>query len=122
MPVAGVELGDGTSIVRGGEPGHRVCGEVAAVVGLPFVVGVSDDGADEADHRALVREDPDTAGASFSFLVESRGFVARTFTQWKRGKLVNARTSALASTIHPAIFGTCCHDPCGDHDGHQRHL
>jgi hypothetical protein len=44
--------------------------EVAAVAGLPFVVSVGEDGADEAGPQGPVREDPDNAGASFQFLVE----------------------------------------------------
>jgi hypothetical protein len=43
--VAGVELVDGASIVLGAEHGHRASGEVAAVAGLSFAVGVGEDGS-----------------------------------------------------------------------------
>jgi hypothetical protein len=70
VSVAGVELGDGSSIALGVELGDRAFAEVAAVAGLPFVVSVGEDGADEADPQGPVREDPDNAGASFQFLVD----------------------------------------------------
>jgi hypothetical protein len=63
VSVAGVEFGDGASIALGIELGHRSFGEVVAVASLPFVIGVGEDGADEADQPGLVREDPDNAGA-----------------------------------------------------------
>ena len=42
-PVSKVEFALGV------EHGHRALGEVAAVAGLPFVVDVGEDGADEAE-------------------------------------------------------------------------
>ena len=51
MSVAGVELGDGTSIAPGVELGLRAFADVAAVAGLPFFVGVGRiDGAQVVPH------------------------------------------------------------------------
>ena len=50
MSVAGCELGDELSIALGVEQRHRAFGEVAAIAGLPLVVHVGEDCADEADH------------------------------------------------------------------------
>ena len=54
MSVAGSDCGDGSSIAGRVELGHRALGEVAAVGDLPFVVGVVEDGTDEADDGGLV--------------------------------------------------------------------
>ena len=70
MSVAGCEFGDLVSIALGVEECHRAFGEVAAVAGLPFVVDVGEDGADEADDGGFVGEDPHDAGSAFHFFVE----------------------------------------------------
>ena len=49
---------------------HGLFGEVAAVGDLPFVVDVSQHGADEADHGRFVWEDADHPGAAFDLLVD----------------------------------------------------
>jgi hypothetical protein len=53
-----------------GQQGHRLSGEVTAVAGLLFVVYVGQDGADEADHRGGVGQDPDDAGPAFDLFVD----------------------------------------------------
>jgi hypothetical protein len=50
---------------------HGFFGEVAAVNGLPVVVLLGEDGADEADHGGVVGEDPDDVAAAFELLVDS---------------------------------------------------
>ena len=52
--VADCEFGGGETIALGVEEAHGVLGEVAAVGGLPFVVKVGEDGADEADGGGFV--------------------------------------------------------------------
>ena len=59
--VADCEFGCGETIAFGVEQAHGVFGEVAAVGGLPFVMQVGQDGADEADGGGLVGEDPHDA-------------------------------------------------------------
>ena len=56
--------GDGLIIVGLADFGHGFFGEVPALVGGPFVVGVGQDGAGEADDGGLVRKDPDDGGAA----------------------------------------------------------
>ena len=51
--------------------GHGFFGEVAAFVGGPFVVGVGQDGSDQADHSGFVGEDTHDAGAAFDLLVQA---------------------------------------------------
>ena len=68
--LAAAERGDGFSIAVGIEQVHGVFGEVAAVAGLPFVVYVGEDGADEADDGGVVGENADDAGAAFDFFVD----------------------------------------------------
>ena len=51
---AAFDSGDESSIAVGVQQRHGAVGEVAAFVGLPFVVGVREDGADEADDGGLV--------------------------------------------------------------------
>ena len=58
-----VDSGDDSSIAGWVELRHRVFGEVAAFAGLPLVVHVGEDGADEADHGRFVREDADHPGS-----------------------------------------------------------
>ena len=70
MLVAGCELGDVVSIALGVEDRHRAFGEVAAVAGLPFVVHIGQDRADEADDSGVVREDADDTGAAFDLFVD----------------------------------------------------
>ena len=68
--LAAVDRGDGASIAVGVEQRHGSFGEVAAVAGLPLVVHVGQDGADEADHGGGVGEDPDDAGSALDLLVD----------------------------------------------------
>ena len=58
------------SIALGAEFGHGVFGEVVALGG-PVVVLFGEHGADEADDRVVVGEDPDHVGAAFDLSVES---------------------------------------------------
>jgi hypothetical protein len=60
----------GFSIGVGSQECHGGFGQVAAVVDLPFVVGVGEDGADQTDHGVLVGEDPDHPGSAFDLLVD----------------------------------------------------
>ena len=62
--------GDGLIIVGLADFGHGFFGEVPAFVGGPLVVGVGQDGSDEADDGCLVGEDADDAGSAFDFFVE----------------------------------------------------
>jgi hypothetical protein len=81
-------------------------GEVAAFAGLPLVVYVGEDGADEADHGRLVREDPDHPGSPLDLLVHPLERVGGPHLRpVAAGKLVNASTSALASSISGPILG-----------------
>ena len=64
MSATGCEFGCGDGISFGVEQVHGVFGEVAAVGGLPFVVEVGQDGADEADCGGFVGEDPHDSGAA----------------------------------------------------------
>ena len=69
-----VAVGDGdhgASIALGVQDCHGGFGEVAAFVGGPFVVGVGDYGADEADDGGLAGEDADDSGSALDLLVES---------------------------------------------------
>ena len=66
--VAALDGSDGSSIAGRVELRHGVFGEVAAFAGLPFVVHVAQDGADEADDGRLVREDADDSGLAFKDL------------------------------------------------------
>ena len=70
MSVAGRESGDVVSIALTVEQRHGAFGEVAAITGLPFVVDVGKDGADETDHRGFVGEDAYDSGATLDFIVE----------------------------------------------------
>jgi hypothetical protein len=54
----------------GGEQGHGGFGEVAAVAGLPLVVGFDEHGAGQAQQRVGVGEHADDVGAAFDFLVQ----------------------------------------------------
>ena len=55
---AALDGGVFTSIHGGVEERHRLFGEVAAVAGDPFVVGVDQYGPDESDHGGGVGKDP----------------------------------------------------------------
>ncbi len=65
-------LGEGDWFIVVGlvDLGHGFFGEVPAFVGGPLVVGVGQDGSDEADDGCLVGEDADDAGSAFDFFVE----------------------------------------------------
>ena len=106
MLAAGGELGDGVSIALGVEDRHRAFGEVAAVAGLPFVVGVGEDGADEADHGGFVREDPHDAGASLHFLVQPLERVGGPHFDPVRSREARERENlGFGVVISTAIFG-----------------
>jgi hypothetical protein len=53
-----------------GEERRGLLGEVAAVAGDPFVVGVDEDRADESDDGRGVGEDPDDSAAALDLLVD----------------------------------------------------
>lgn len=76
-----------------GKEGHGGFGEVAAVGGLPSVVGFDQDRAGQPQQRFGVGEDADDVGAAFDFLVQPIGFVDQTFFQCPGGKRANARMS-----------------------------
>ena len=57
-------------IMVGVEFFHGVLGGVASFGGLPFVVGVGQDRADQPDDGGFVGEDADHAGTPFDFLVD----------------------------------------------------
>lgn len=59
----GGHLLSGVIVADGGELGHGVFGEVGAVGDLPLVVGLEEDGADQAQDGGVVGEDPDDVGA-----------------------------------------------------------
>ena len=60
MSIAAVELGDEVSIALGLEPRHRAFGEVATIIGLPFVVHVREHGADSLITEASLGKIPTT--------------------------------------------------------------
>ena len=62
---AAFDSGDESSIAVGVQQRHGALGEIAALVGLPLVVGVGQDGADQADDGGFIREDADDPGAAF---------------------------------------------------------
>jgi hypothetical protein len=78
MSLAGCELGHVFSIARGVEQRHGAFGEIAAIAGLPFVVDVGQDGADETDDGGVVGEDTHEAGPALYFLVEPCERVGRS--------------------------------------------
>lgn len=71
----GGELGCGAV-----DQGHGVLGEVAALLDLPFVVGLHEHGAVEPGEGALVGKDADDVGASLDLLVDAlEGLVDQIF-------------------------------------------
>ena len=64
MLVADCEFGGSDGIGGRSELAHGVLGDVAPVGGLPFVVGVGEDGADEAHGGCLVRSVAHDPGSS----------------------------------------------------------
>jgi hypothetical protein len=55
---------------RFGEQAHGAFGQVAALAGLPFVVGFDQDRAGEAEQGVGVGEDADDIGAALDLLVQ----------------------------------------------------
>jgi len=53
-----------------GEQGHGGFAEVAAVAGLPFVVGFDENGAGQTEEGVGVGEDTDDVGAAFDLFVQ----------------------------------------------------
>ena len=68
-------LGEGDSLIVVGlaDLGHGFFGKIAAFVGGPLVVGVGQDGSDEADDGGFVGEDAHDAGAALEALMSSGG-------------------------------------------------
>jgi hypothetical protein len=61
-PLLGRDGGD-ISVLLIGSVVHGVFGQVAAFAGLPLVMHVGEDGADETDDRRFVREDAHDSGS-----------------------------------------------------------
>ena len=108
VPSSGVRVRHPVDVVLGGcrlreiglwksfvEGQHDRC-DVSTANG-PFVVLLSQDGANEAAHGRPVRED---AHYRISLLRRSCGLLDHIFFQWASGKLEKARTSGPASSIH----------------------
>jgi len=55
---------------RGGEQGHGAFGQVAALAGLPFVMGLDEHRPGQPQQGLWVGEDPDDVGAALDLLVQ----------------------------------------------------
>ena len=59
---AAFDSGDESSIAVGVQQRHGALGEIAALVGLPLVVGVGQDRADQADDGGFIRAPLSSSG------------------------------------------------------------
>ena len=104
--LAALDRGDDTSIAVGVEQRHGSFGEVAAFAGLPLVVHVGEHAPTRRMTAASLGKIPTTRERRLiSLLTRSSGLVDQILRQCARGKPVNARTSALASSISGPILG-----------------
>jgi hypothetical protein len=80
---------------------------VAAALDGPFIVLFEQQGADQAGDGVLVGEDATTSVRRLiSPLRRSSGLMEWIFGRWSFGKVVNASTSASASSISAASLGS----------------
>src|SRR4051812_48683569 len=69
--LAAVDRGEVVSIAGWCELSHGPLGQVAAFAGLPLVVHVGEDRADEPDDGGVVGEDADDPGSAFDLLIHA---------------------------------------------------
>ena len=88
------------SVALGVEDRHRAFRQIAAVGGLPFVVDVGEDGADESDDGSFVGEDSHDTGATFDLLVEPIERVGRSDLRRVRTRVGAEGEDCGAGVVH----------------------